>query len=94
MLSAPIQETWFDDATVKTMGEAFDQACLSLPLLATAILYEFIARRIVEAAKNGERDLARLSELAMRDFSVEDVSMLSVGRHPRRPVYTTVAHAA
>ena len=57
---------------------------------------EMIAKRIIEAAKNGERDPARLCEQALIPFGIEDMSMLvvSVGRDPPVPAYASVAHAA
>jgi hypothetical protein len=51
----------FDDSATQIMGEAFDDACKELHDTGQpAVVYEVIAKRIVDAAKNGERDLARL----------------------------------
>ena len=57
---------------------------------------EIIANRIIAAAKNGERDPARLYEQALIAFGIEDMSMLvvSVGRDPPVPAYAPVTHAA
>ena len=53
----PIQDVSFDDEATLAMGEAFDQACKSLRNFGTACtVREIIAKRIIEAAKNGERD--------------------------------------
>jgi hypothetical protein len=51
-----------------------------------------IADRIIEAAKNGERDPRRLYEQALKAFGFEDRSML---RRPRfsLPAYASVPHA-
>lgn len=51
----------FDDETTRIMGEAFDAACRGFhddgqP----ALVREIIAKHIIEAAKNGERDPVRL----------------------------------
>ena len=59
-------ETAFDDSTTQIMGEAFDAACAelqddNLPNLAR----EIIAERIIGAAKRGERDPKRLSEIGI-----------------------------
>jgi hypothetical protein len=55
------QNVWFDDAATLAMGEAFDQACKSLRNFGSACtVREIIAKRIIDAAKNGERDPARL----------------------------------
>ena len=91
----PIQNVWFDDAATLAMGEAFDRACKSLRNLGSAVP-EIIANRIIAAAKNGERDPARLYEQALKVFGIDDTSMLvvSVGRDPPVPTYALVTQAA
>jgi hypothetical protein len=94
----PMQNVWFDDAATLAMGEAFDRACKSLrnPGAAGGVR-EIIAKRIIDAAKNGERDPARLHEQALIPFGIEDMSMLivSVARDVpvpgSVPVYASVA---
>ena len=55
------KETVFDDAATRVMGDAFDAVCKSLrDQSQPEIAYEVIARRIIEAAKKGERDPQRL----------------------------------
>jgi hypothetical protein len=56
---------------------------------------EIIAKQIIDAAKNGERDPARLYEQAIIIFAIEDTSMplISVG-DPPIPAYASVTHAA
>ena len=56
---------------------------------------EIIAKRIIAAAKNGERDPTRLHEQALIAFGIEDMSMLvvSVGRDLPVPAYASVPHA-
>jgi hypothetical protein len=93
----PIKDVSFDDAATLVMGEAFDHACMSLHRFGTLITArELIAKRIIEAAKNGERDPARLCEQSLIPFGIEDMSMLviCVGRDPPVPAYASVAHAA
>ena len=93
----PIRNVWFDDAATLVMGEAFDQACKSLRNLGSAItVREIIAKRIVAAAKKGERDPARLCQQALIPFGIEDMSMLvvSVGPKPPVPAYASVTHPA
>ena len=93
MNSIPIQDVWFDDAATLTMGEAFDHACKSLHRFGTLITArELLAKRIVDAAKNGERDPARLHAQALIPFGIEDMSVLavSVGRDPPVPTYASV----
>ena len=51
----------FDDRVTRIMGEAFDGACRELHDKGQPeIVYEVIAKRIIEAVKNGERDPIRL----------------------------------
>jgi hypothetical protein len=67
--------TEFDDDATRLMGEAFDAACQNLyeaksPALAREIdppmlVREIIAKRIIEAAEKGERDLSRLRAAAL-----------------------------
>ena len=97
MIVNPVQDVFFDDETTLAMGKAFDQACVSLRRFRTLITArELIAKRIIAAAKNGERDPSRLCEQALIPFGIEDMSMLdiSVGHAPPSPAYASVAHAA
>jgi tRNA A37 threonylcarbamoyltransferase TsaD len=95
MNSIPIQNVVFDDTATSAMGEAFDKACKSLRNLGTAVP-EIIANRIIAAAKDGERDAARLYEQALKTFGIEETSMqlVSVGRDPPVPTSALVTHAA
>ena len=84
------QNVWFDDATTLAMGEAFDRACKSLRNFGSSFrVREIIAKRIVEAAKDDERDPARLCEQAVIPFGIEEMSLLivSVGRDSPVPAY-------
>jgi hypothetical protein len=89
-----IQNVEFDDAATLAMGEAFDQACKSLLKFGSAP--ELIANMIIAAAKDGERDSARLYEQALKAFGINETSMpgVSVGRRPPDAVYALVTHAA
>jgi len=92
MTITPIEDVAFDDAATLAMGEAFDRTCRSLRIIGcTVSVRETIAARIIEAAKNGERDPARLYEQALIIFGIE---IVSVGREPRVPTYALVTHAA
>jgi len=56
----------FDDRATKAMGEAFDAACQALHDSGQPqIVYEVIAKRIIDAAKRGERDIARLRDAGL-----------------------------
>jgi hypothetical protein len=97
MIIVPIQDASFDDKATRSMGAAFDQACSSLGRLErSANVRELLAKRIVEAARNGELDPVRLRSHALMGFSIDDVSMpvVSVGRTVPSPAYAVVAHSA
>ena len=92
----PDQELFFvfDDEAVRAMGAAFDQACRSLRHFAHFDrVRELVAKRIIEAAKNGERDPTRLHWQAVMGFSLDDVSMPvdSVRRNLPVRVYAPIA---
>jgi hypothetical protein len=86
MIVIPIADIAFDDAAIRAMGKAFDQACKSLRNFGSAgTVREIIAKRIIDAAKNGERDPARLHEEALKAFGIDDTSMLFVCVGPPAP---------
>ena len=59
----------FDDHATKVMGEAFDAACKDLHDTGQPdLVYEAIAKRIIEAAKSGERDPEKLRDWALTAF--------------------------
>jgi hypothetical protein len=92
-----IKDVSFDDAATSAMGQAFDKACKSLRNLGSACeVREIIAKRIIVAAKNGERDPTRLREHALVPFGIEDLSMMfvSVGLDAPVPTYALITHAA
>jgi tartrate dehydratase beta subunit/fumarate hydratase class I family protein len=77
-------------AAILAMGEAFDRTCELLRIMGdTLTVREIIAKRIIEAAKNGERDPARLYEQALIVFGI----VVSVG-NPPVPAYAAVTHPA
>ena len=56
----------FDDLATKIMGEAFDAACRELHDKGQpTIVYEVIAKRIIDAAKHGERDPVQLRNVGL-----------------------------
>jgi hypothetical protein len=66
----------FDDEITRIMGEAFDAACKEIPdAQARPVAHEAIARRIIDAARKGERDPARLRDIAL--------AALGLGGSPR-----------
>ena len=62
-----LQEGVFDPEAVKAMTTAFDDALRTLKLVDRSDpIIEIVARKIVEVARLGERDPARLCELALK----------------------------
>ena len=56
----------FPDDVTRIMGEAFDAACKELHDTGQPpIVQEIIAKRIIAAARTGERDVRRLRNLAL-----------------------------
>ena len=98
MSTSSIKDVSFDDAVTSAMGEAFDKACKFFQNFGPASkVHEIIAKRIVDAAKNGERDPIRLHEKALVPFGIADRSMLvvvGVGFDPQVSSYASVTHAA
>ena len=90
----PNQNFEFDDAATLAMGEAFDRARKSLRNFGSAPA--IIADLIIAAAKDGERDPARLYEQALKAFGIEEKPMVfvSVGGDLPVPAYASVTHAA
>jgi hypothetical protein len=59
----------FDDRATRVMGEAFDAARKDLQDTGQPdLVYEVIAKRIIEAAKSGERDPEKLRDWALTAF--------------------------
>ena len=62
----------FDAEATTAMGDAFDRACKELHDRGQPeIVREVIAKRIIVAAKKGERDPERLCALALRSFGFD-----------------------
>ena len=57
----------FDDQATKAMGEAFETACKVLDEAgqSSSVVYEAVAKCIIEIAKSGERDPNQLSDRAL-----------------------------
>ena len=62
----------FDDRVTQIMGEAFDRDLHDTGQ--PEIVYEVIAKRIIDAAKNGERDPVQLRNIGLAGlgFDKED----------------------
>jgi hypothetical protein len=65
--------TVFDDRVTEILGVAFDDACKALHDRGQPpIVYEVIAKRIIDAAKNGERDPVRLRNAGLMALGFDD----------------------
>jgi hypothetical protein len=65
--------TVFDDNATRIMGEAFDSACKELHDKGQPeIVYEVIAKRIIDAAKKGERDPIQLRKAGLAALGLDD----------------------
>jgi hypothetical protein len=54
------------------MGEAFDAACQALQKKGQpSVIYEVVAKRIIESARKGERDPVRLRNAAVANMRFE-----------------------
>ena len=71
----------FDADTTRAMGLAYEEACASLDST-DAATREAVAKRIIEAARRGERDIARLSGKSGLESCLDET------RREFRPVYS------
>lgn len=63
----------FDDRMTAIMGEAFDAACKELHDTGQPpIVYEVIAKRIIDGVKAGERDPVRLRNLGLAALGLDN----------------------
>ena len=61
-----ISRVVFDDADTRIMGEAFDAACREIRATGQPPrVREVMAKRIIDAARTGERDVTRLRDAAL-----------------------------
>jgi hypothetical protein len=58
-----IQGASFDSETTRLLGLAYERACESVA--ADVTVREAVAKRIIEAARRGERDIEKLVEYAL-----------------------------
>jgi hypothetical protein len=66
------EQSDFDDEATRLIGEAFHAACKGLRDTGQpALVREIIAKRIIEAAKKGERDPARLRAAGLAALGYE-----------------------
>ena len=60
----------FDEATIRTIGHAFDAACKELHDTGQpAVVHEVMIKRIIAAAQKGERSAMRLRDVALSGLS-------------------------
>jgi hypothetical protein len=88
--------SFFDDEATVAMGAAFDRACSSFgPFGRDDNVRELIAKRIIEAAINGERDPARLHSAGLHTIGTNDLRLRVSSQPGRMPVaaFAAVARA-
>jgi hypothetical protein len=62
----------FDDTATRIMGEAFDAACEEIGDMGRLpLVREDMAKRIIDSARAGERDVNRLREAALKGQEAE-----------------------
>jgi len=60
------QQSAFDSSLTKAMGDAYDAACADLQVsIQNDLVKEVIAKRLIRAAKLGEKDTERLYAKAL-----------------------------
>ena len=65
--------TVFDDRVTEIMGEAFDSACKELhDRVQPPIVYEVIAKRIMDAVRGGEHDVMRLRNVGLAALGLQN----------------------
>jgi hypothetical protein len=66
----------FDDVATRVMGEAFDAACEELGDMGRPhLVREGMAKRIIEVARAGERDVRRLREAALAGLKGQEAEL-------------------
>lgn len=76
----PVQDA-FDAETTRLLGEIFDSICIPRHDSGQPdIVLEVIAKRIIEAAKRGERDPHRLRAAALDSYGPRKCDDLSAAR--------------
>jgi hypothetical protein len=61
----------FDDEATRIMGEAFDAACIEIrDTEMLTVTHEVMAKRIIDAARKGERDPVRLRDIALAALGI------------------------
>jgi hypothetical protein len=74
-MSSSTSDSCFDEATLAAMIVAYDQARRSLQNSGlTPIIREMIGKRIIEAAKQGERDSEILHQQALKALGIEETA--------------------
>jgi hypothetical protein len=63
-----IEGAAFDPETTRVMGVAYEQACIDLDA-GNAAVRELVARRIIEAARLGERNPAKLASYGIEGLT-------------------------
>ena len=91
LLNLPPSRQAFDPDAIRAMGVAFDDVCRALAADRRDLASRLIARKIIELARAGERDPARLCDETLRYFGLQVAS--DGGQMPESPARASPAGA-
>ena len=81
-----INDVSFDDQAMRAMGEAYDRACDALGTFGVSeTVREIMAKRIIEAAKMGERDPSRLYRHALNELGINETTARQLAAWAKPP---------
>jgi hypothetical protein len=70
----------FDDATVRNIGRAFDLGCKELNDAGQPdVVHEVMIKRIIAAARRGERNVKRLQDAGLSDLRLPNHQIANEG---------------
>jgi hypothetical protein len=82
----------FDDATVRNIGGAFDLACKELNDAGQPdVVHEVMIKRIIAAARRGERDLKRLRDAGLTGLRKPNHQIVDEGDSDERGDFPQIA---
>jgi len=82
----------FDDATVRNIGGAFDLACKELNDAGRPdVVHEVMIKRIIAAARRGERDVKRLRDAGLTGLRKPNHQIVGEGDSDGRGGFPQIA---
>ena len=83
----------FDSEATALLGKAFEAACEELHFPKDKSVREFVAKRVIAAARRGELDPLRLSAAAV-GMSHRDAAAMTNDRDTRQTIAAELGHAS